>query len=187
MNQPIKTTLDEIVDFLNQQRINHCIIGGLAVSARARTRTTEDVDLIIDCQPEAAIKLLKPLEKANFLPFFDGVERVIRESCILPVKHQSSGVTVDMSLAIGGLDQTILRRAEPFQIFGLEVSVATNEDLILMKLMAGRAVDQADVQAIAAAKSEVLDWDYLVAMATQIEQALAIDLVDGVNRLRDGR
>ncbi len=134
MNQPIKTTIDEIVDFLNRQEIEHCIIGGLAVSARARPRITDDVDLIIDCEPEAAIKLLGPLGRANFLPFFDGVERVIRESCILPVKHQNSGVTVDMSLAIGGLDQTILQRAEPFKVFGLKVPVATNEDLVLWNL-----------------------------------------------------
>jgi predicted nucleotidyltransferase len=185
VNQPIKTTLDEIVEFLNQHGIDHCVIGGLAVSARARTRATDDVDLIIDCEPEAAVELLKPLARANFHPFFDGVERVIRESCILPVKHQVSGVTVDMSLAVGGLDHQILERADRFQVFGMEVSVATNEDLVLMKMMAGRAVDVSDVRAIVASKSDRLDWEYLVTMAAQIEEALAIDLVDAVNRLRN--
>jgi len=101
VNQPIKTTLDEIVDFLTHQGINHCVIGGLAFSARARTRTTDDVDLIIDCEPEAA-------------------------------------------------------------------------------------VDQSDVQAIIASRSDQLDWQYLTTMAAQIEKALAIDLVDAVNRLRNG-
>lgn len=65
--------------------------------------------------------------------------------------------------------------------------MATSEDLVLMKLMAGRAVDQSDIHAIVAAKSKVLDWNYLVTTSMQIEEALAIDLVDTINRIRDGQ
>jgi len=53
-----------------------------------------------------------------------------------------------------------------------------------MKMLAGRAVDQSDVQAIVAAKSDQLDWGYLLKTAAQIEEALAIDFVDAVIQLR---
>jgi hypothetical protein len=110
VNQPIKITLGEIVSFLNEQNIAHCVIGGL--------------------------------------------------------------------------DQQILNRASHFEVFGMNIYVATSEDLVLMKLMAGRAVDQSDVQSIVTAQSDHLDWDYLSRTAAQIEEALAIDMVDTVNRLQ---
>jgi predicted nucleotidyltransferase len=179
------STLDEITKFLTEQKIAHCLIGGLAVGARAASRATSDVDLMIDCEVEAAVDLLSPLKRAGFEPFFDEVEKVIRQSLLLPVEFTATRVTVDMAVAVGGLDFQIIARSEETQLADRLVPVATSEDLILMKLMAGRAQDQIDVKSIVHLNHKRLDWDYCCRTAAQIEEALAIDLVDAVNQLRN--
>lgn len=71
MDQPLAATLDRIGKFLNDQNISYRLIGGLAVGARAGSRATSNVNLIVDCEIEDAVKLLRPLKLAGFEPFLE--------------------------------------------------------------------------------------------------------------------
>jgi hypothetical protein len=58
-------------------------------------------------------------------------------------------------------------------IEGTTVPVASAEDIIVMKLLAGRPKDVEDVVAIAAAQGERLDIAYIRQTLRELEQALS--------------
>ena len=45
----LRDALNEIIDFLRDQKWKHCLIGGLAASYWGRARATQDVDPVVLC------------------------------------------------------------------------------------------------------------------------------------------
>jgi len=105
VNEPLYTTLADAVDLLESQRIAYALIGGLAVSLRAQPRFTADVDLVIAADVDRAIKLAAALEGTSFTPFFQDVTDVIEKAYILPLRHRSTNVKVDMAVGMSGFEQ----------------------------------------------------------------------------------
>ena len=56
----------------------------------------------------------------------------------------------------------------PMNLAAIEIHVATPEDLLLMKLMAGRAHDEQDIAGIVSVAGQKLDWDYCQEIAEQL-------------------
>jgi hypothetical protein len=64
------------------------------------------------------------------------------------------------------------------------VTVASAEDLIIMKVVAGRPQDQQDLVGLVKAQGETLDWDYCERTAADLGQVIEQDLVTRVRELR---
>jgi hypothetical protein len=64
------------------------------------------------------------------------------------------------------------------------VPVATAEDILIMKVMAGRAQDQQDVHGIVTAHGNELDWSYCGQVAQELGDALGLDLAAQIKRLQ---
>ena len=75
---------------------------------------------------------------------------------------------------MSGFREQIVSRATKLSIANREVYVATAEDLVLMKVLAGRPQDDQDIQGITAIQGSRLDWDYCLAVAEQLDQALEV-------------
>jgi len=58
---------------------------------------------------------------------------------VLPFRHVKSGLPLDVVLAGPGLEEDFQARAVPIDIEGVLVPVITAEDLIITKVLAGRA------------------------------------------------
>jgi len=82
------------------------------------------------------------------------------------------------------LQKLVVERAEAIEVSGKRVSVATAEDLIIMKVMAGRAQDEQDIKGILAVHFQSLDWQYCIDTSQQLQDALGIDLVDRIRILK---
>jgi hypothetical protein len=85
VNDPLQTTLADAADFLVSEGIAYALIGGMAASLRGQTRTTADVDLVIDTKVSHALVLIKRLDGTMFRPLFDNVGEVVERSFILPL------------------------------------------------------------------------------------------------------
>jgi hypothetical protein len=186
VNEPLRTTLADAVSFLEAQQIAHALIGGLAVSLRGQPRVTADVDLVIAADVQRALSLAGALEGTNFRPLFDGVEEVIEQAFILPLRHRQTNVKVDLALGLSGFEQQAVIRAESMQVAGSTISVATTEDLIIFKILAGRPQDEQDLQGLVVAQAENIDWDYCLKIAADLGEAIGQPLVSRVNDLRTG-
>jgi hypothetical protein len=184
MNEPLKTTLADAVSFLLHEGVPYALIGGLAVSLRGQPRVTADVDIVIGADVERSLRLVAMLERTSFKPLFDGVEEVVQSAFILPLRHRVTHVKVDLALGLSGFEQRAVVRAEPMDLAGSNVLVATAEDLLIMKILAGRPQDDQDVRGLLVAQGDHLDWQYCEQVAAELSDALGENLVDRIATLR---
>ena len=185
MKQTLQTVLFDAVDLLQSRSFPHALVGGLAASIRGRTRVTEDVDFVVACSVDQAIELAESLKGQAFTPLFPEFESIIRRSFILPLRHQDTGVPVDLAIGVSGLEQQVVSRATHVTIGDRQFAVATAEDLLVMKVLAGRPQDDQDIKGIVKVGGDSLDWDYCLRIAEQLQQAVAIDMVERIHKLKD--
>ena len=184
MDTPLLTTLADAAEFLGLHDVPYALIGGLAVSLRGQTRLTVDVDMVIGCDVPTALDLLKQVSTSPFMPLFSGASEVVQQSMILPLRHRQTGVKLDLAIGTSGFEKQVLERATPIELAKQSIWVATAEDLIIMKVLAGRPQDQQDVDGIARAHRDELEWTYCLNTAKLLEEALDIDLVQRIEDLR---
>ena len=67
---------------------------------------------------------------------------------------------------------------------GASVAVATAEDLLIMKILAGRPQDDQDVQGLVVAQGQHLDWNYCLNLGAELGEAVGQDLVTRIQSLR---
>ena len=184
MDKPLQTTLADVIRFLDQRQISYALIGGLAASLHGEPRVTADVDVVIGAMVEDATSLLSDLEGSSFEPLFPGIEEVVRQAFILPLRHRQTGVRVDLSIGLSGFEQQLIERAESAEVAGQSLRLATAEDLVVMKLLAGRPRDVQDATGIAMVRGGQLDWVYCLKTATELGAAVDQDLATQVEKLR---
>jgi hypothetical protein len=185
VNDPLQTTLSDLADFLNREGITYALVGGIAASLRGQPRATADVDMVIGVDIPRALALAIRLEGTNFRPLFDNVSEIVERSFILPLRHRSTNIRVDLALALSGFEQGAIDRADSLNVSGSIVSVITAEDLVIMKVLAGRPQDEQDLRGIVTAQIDCLDWDYCLRTARELGEALGQDLVGPIRALRD--
>jgi hypothetical protein len=184
VNDPLEATLSDAVEFLENEGVPYALVGGLAASIRGQNRTTADVDMIIAVDVNRALALIDELSDSKFAPLFSGVHEVVQKAFILPIHHRETGVKVDLALGMSGFEQQAIKRASYVTIGDCQVMVLLAEDLVVMKVLAGRPQDDADVRGIMIAQKETLDWKYCFEVARQLSEAVAQDLVTRLQVLR---
>ena len=125
MDEPLRTTLVDTVDYLESENVTYALIGGLAVSMRGQPRLTVDVDMVIRADVPRTLALVRGLESTSFKPMFDGVADVVQRAFILPLRHRVTNVKVDLALGLSGFEQQTLDRAERLPLAGTSIVVAT--------------------------------------------------------------
>lgn len=185
MKDALKITLIDIVAELESHDLEYALVGGLAASLRGRVRVTDDVDLVVRFDVYQALNFAERLNPEKFAGFIPDVESVARSAFLLPLVHKQSGIQLDLAIGVSGFEEQIVSRATKLTIANRRVPVATAEDLVLMKLLAGRPQDNQDIRGIVATVGLTLDWDYLLSVAEQLDQALALDLSTRIRSLKE--
>ena len=90
-----------------------------------------------------------------------------------------------MALGLSGFERSLIDRAERVDIAGAKISVVTAEDLLVLKILAGRPQDEQDARGIAKAQSQRIDWDDYLDVSQELGDALDQDLATPMRRLRE--
>ena len=80
---------------------------------------------------------------------------------------------LDLVLAGPGLEQLFLQRAQEHTIEGITIPVACAEDIVAMKILAGRPKDIDDAVAILAAREDAIRIELIRDTLRLLEEALA--------------
>ncbi len=145
----------DLVRWLGDGRVRYAIIGGVACALLGRPRTTRDVDAVVFVQPEDWKPLLDSGARYGFEPRIPDPLEFAHKSRVLLLKHGSSGITADISLGALPFEDELIDRAIQANFEGVNVPLATPEDLIVMKALAGRGVDMQDMQNLLDANPDV--------------------------------
>jgi predicted nucleotidyltransferase len=98
------------------------------------------------------------------------------------MQHRS-GVDVDLSLGALPFEREVIERAETIDAGGLEISIATPEDLIIMKALARRPQDVGDIAGIIEVQPD-LDVDRIRRWVRQFSSILEMpEILDDLELL----
>jgi hypothetical protein len=146
---------------MNKSDVPFCVIGATALATRGLPRMTRDLDLavLIDDAPDAwAVLRSAGLRAAT--PTGSAEEP---ESMVVFVDPKS-GVEVDLLAAAGDPEATVIDRASPVEVFGVEAPAATLEHLLLLYLYSNQPRHLGDFAAIVqSGKADLAEAERLLA------------------------
>ena len=135
------------------------LFGAQAAIVYGSSRATKDIDVTVEIGPIAPSELIARLLAAGFTPRATDLDELARTVRVLPIEHAATTTPVDVVLSGPGLEELFLANARTSLVAGIEVPVAAPEDLVTMKLLAGRPHDREDVIAILRAQGSALALD----------------------------
>lgn len=182
--QPVAEVLADLQRTFARLDLRWFLFGAQAAILHGVARLTADVDVTIDLGERSAGDLVVALAAAGFELRVADVEGFVEKTRVLPFVHRRSRIPVDVVLAGPGLEEQFFAGAEERQIGGVAIPVAAAEDLIAMKVLAGRPRDLDDVAAIVHAGGRDLDLARARATLGFLERALdRADLVSELDRI----
>ncbi len=172
----------ELVQLFETEGIPYVLMGGLAIRIHAIPRPTYDVDFTIALPRDALPRLYQLVEEMGYMippAQLTGWVETVKE---LPVvKFQAwmgdRAIDVDVFLAETPYQEHLLTRRQRYRAEGLEAWFVSPEDLILLKLLAGRPKDKVDVADVLFIQGQLDEaylrhWANRLGISTALEESL---------------
>ncbi len=155
-------TVPEFADLLralNNEGVQYVIVGGLAMILQGSSYVTFDLDFAVspeDADPGAVIRALAPFRP--FPPRYGSPDQFVwdeRSMTLHVVDLITDAGQVDILRLLPGVDsfEGLLDRSELRQVAGMDVRVASIDDLISMKRAANRPKDHDHLRQLLALKA----------------------------------
>jgi hypothetical protein len=159
---PFLAPIQALQTLLSKFEDRGVIIGGVAASLLGTPRFTVDLDAVFLLSLDDIPRLLGEASQLGIKPRIDDPVDFARRTRVL-LRHTTSGIDIDLSLGILPFEVEMVERSEIVDIGEIHLRLPTPEDLIIMKAIAHRPKDLADIQAVAAShpgidKARIKDW-----------------------------
>jgi len=156
------TTLGPLLDalrassaWLRAAKIRGAVIGGVAASIHGRPRVTRDVDIVALVPDDRWADFLAKGVKFGIRGRRPDALDFARATRVLLLRHEPSGVELDVSLGAIPFEVEMVGRALIQRIRGVSFRMATAEDIVVMKCLALRPRDVADIEGILSARPDL--------------------------------
>ena len=160
------------------------LFGAQAAIFHGVARLTADVDVTVLPELHSTGGLASVMEANGFRLRVTATDDFVARTRVLPFVHSATRLPVDVVLAGPGIEEQFLDRAEFHVLEGVRVPIATVEDLVTMKILAGRPKDLDDAKGMLRARSEEIDLDHVRRMLQLLEEALSqSDLIPQLEQL----
>lgn len=153
----------KVVKELDKNKIPYIIIGGQAVNLHGIVRATQDIDITLGIDTGKMEELLKVILKLNLSFLKENPEEFAKKFWVMPVFDKKSKIKIDFAFSFSPFEKNAIKRAIKIKIKNQIVKFCSIEDLIVFKVIAGRAIDLFDVRNIILRNSKfdrkyVLKW-----------------------------
>jgi len=166
-----KDLIKRIAAELASRQIPYMIIGGQAVLLYGEARLTKDIDITLGMGVEK-LPIIKAAAKAlNLTIETDDVDAFVRDTMVLPVSEAKTGIRVDFVFSFSPYEWQAIKRAPEIMFDHIPVRFAALEDVVIHKVVAGRARDIEDIKTILL-KNPGYDKDYINIWLTEFDKGL---------------
>ena len=150
---PLLPDFLDLLRFLNEERVEYLVIGGMAVNYHGYHRSTGDLDLWVALAPENQDRLASALQKFGFSSRSVAQRPLLEASKFIRIGEQP--IRVEIHGAISGVDfNECYANAEQCAIEGVDIRIIGLGDLRRNKMAAGRLKDQADLETLPTPKAD---------------------------------
>ena len=157
---------------MRERDVRWCLFGAQAAIVWGSPRLSADVDVTADLDPVKVTDYIDTMHRHWFDVIFDDPEFVDRTR-VVPFVHRASRMPLDVVLAGSGLEEEFLQRAIAVDLGGSFIPVISPEDLIITKILAGRAKDIEDIRGVMSERRQSLDIARIRAILRLLEEALS--------------
>lgn len=170
----------QILDSSNTQA---ALAGGLAMAVWRYPRATLDVDILVFGSEPSFDDVNSQLLAAGFQSHGNSLvdlgQTLLRQYKVEP-PDTFVDVQVDLLIANSQYSREAIERRVRIELdeFGFELDVLSCEDLILLKLLAGRAIDIVDAEALLNANHKTLKFEFLHQKAAELKVAEQLRRID---------
>lgn len=152
-----------LIRWLRSEHVSFMIIGGFAVSLLGRPRATRDVDAVMTIPNDRWKALLESGKPFGIEPRMRDCLAFAQESMVFLLKHLPSSTPIDLSIGSSEFEQQALAHRHSKRLKRLNVPLPRVEDIIIMKAVARRPVDFADISTLLmhhhkVDKQHILHW-----------------------------
>jgi predicted nucleotidyltransferase len=148
------------------------VIGGIAVILNGVPRATRDVDATVDASSMPIEDVLEHFASFGIRGRISDVADFARVSQVLLLRHEGSGVDVDLSLAWLPFELEALEASSVVVRRGLRARIARPEDLIIYKSVAWRPQDQQDIERLLALHMADIDLERVRLTVAALSEAI---------------
>lgn len=158
-------SMDEILrivcSFLNKEKIDYVIVGGLAVIFYGIPRTTMDVDIMLQIKEAKIPRFIEFLKKNDFFASAEDMKTALKEKTHCTTEDKKSMIRLDVKGLYNETDKRTFFRRIDFIHRGTRVYLASPEDTLANKLVFEGQQDLKDALGIYVRQVEKLDMNYL--------------------------
>jgi hypothetical protein len=176
-------TLHSLIELLDRLSIPYAVMGGVAVRAFGVPRPTYDIDLTINVERRSLPDLFAHLRELDYSipdPYVTGWVDDIKGLKLLKLKRylRHESLDVDLFLAESQFQKAVMDRRIKVEAEGRTIWLVSPEDLVLLKLLAGRPRDLGDVTDVLFMQGK-LDTKYMrhwaddLGVTEELERSLA--------------
>ena len=159
-----------LTSWLDQSQTPYTLIGGIAVSLLSSPRATQDVDAVVWTDESKWSGLLESAASFGIAPRISGPIEFARRARVLLLRHEPSGVGLDISLGSLPFEREMIEHATLLSKSGIKARAPRVEDLIVTKIVARRPKDLADVESMLES-SPSLDLNRIRKLAAEFADA----------------
>ena len=132
--------------------------------------------------PDRLPEVLRVVEWVGLQPLVEP-QRFVSETLVLPCADAAGERRVDFVFSFAGYEREAISRAMTVEIGGAQVRFASVEDLVILKLVAGRPRDVEDVRGILVRQPD-LDVSTVYQWLSEFDAALGMETVRLFDSLR---
>jgi len=151
----------EVAKTLKALGIDYVIVGGIAVAGWGNIRTTRDVDVIMAIESGRVKELVGAFKKRGFSVSAGNILSALEKKNHFTIFDERSEYHVDAKGVYGERELRTMRTKKKTRIKGVNVYIASPEDIIANKLVFGSEQDLKDAEGIFIRQLGKLDLEYL--------------------------
>lgn len=152
---PLLAALRDLVAWFQDTSVPGIVIGGVAASLLGRPRVTRDIDALVLLDENEWDAFLAKGTVFGFVPRLSDVVTFARQARVLLVRHEASGIDIDIAFGALSFEEEAVRRTVWRDVGGVRVPLPLPEDLLIMKAVAHRPRDMADIESILDAQPQL--------------------------------
>lgn len=166
-----KDLIKRIAAELARRKIPYMIIGGQAVLLYGEPRLTKDIDITLGVGVEKLPLVREAVTALGLTAETDELDAFVRDTMVLPVSEPKTGIRVDFIFSFSPYERQAIKRAPEVMFDNIPVRFAALEDVVIHKVVAGRARDIEDIKTILL-KNPGYDKDYISIWLTEFDKGL---------------